>query len=112
VLRIADCGLGRAAQSTRRRTTSSLRWVLLDSYTELFLRAFSPSAWDRLDLTLVPGHDLRAGAHRDRRRFDVCVFMCATRYLVALKRDVTIVNLPLPSTTGPVLLVELVPVST
>jgi hypothetical protein len=37
---------------------------------------------------------------------------CATRYLVALKRDVTIVNLPLPSTTGPVLLVELVPVST
>jgi hypothetical protein len=27
-------------------------------------------------------------------------------------RDVTIVNLPLPSTTRPVLLVELVPVST
>ena len=65
-----------AEQPNRRGATSSLRWVLLDSYTELFLRAFSPSAWDRLDLTLVPGHDLRAGAHRDRRRVDVCVYVC------------------------------------
>ena len=50
--------------------------------------------------------------HTEIDDVSTCVFMCATRYLVALKRDVTIVNLPLPSTTGPVLLIELVPVST
>ena len=54
--------------------------------SELFLRAFV-TICDRLDLTLVPGHDLRAGAHRGQRR--VC-FLCATRYLVALKRDLSI----------------------
>ena len=75
-----------AEQPNRREATSSFRWVLFEFSSELFLRAFV-TICDRLDLTLVPGHDLRAGAHRGQRR--VC-FLCATRYLVALKRDLFI----------------------
>ena len=58
-----------AEQPNRCGATSSLRWVLLDTYTELFLRAFV-TICDRLDLTLVPGHDLLAG-HTDDN--DECV---------------------------------------
>ena len=61
-----------AEQPNRREATSSLRWVLFDFSSELFLRAFV-TICDRLDLTLVPGHDLRAGAHRGQRR--VCFYV-------------------------------------
>jgi hypothetical protein len=80
----ADCGLGRAAQSTRSHVFPQVGPLGFSS--ELFLRAFVANC-DRFDLTLVPGHDLRAGAHRGQRR--VC-FLCATRYVMALKRDLPI----------------------
>ena len=61
VLRTADCGLGRAAQSTRSHVFPQVGPLGFSS--ELFFRAFV-TICDRLDLTSVPGHDLRVGAHR------------------------------------------------
>ena len=95
-----------AEQPNRREATSSLRWVLFDFSSELFLRAFV-TICDRLDLTLVPGHDLLGRGHTEDN--DECVFMCNALFGGA---QTGFIYLPLPSTIGSVLLVELVPVNT
>jgi hypothetical protein len=93
VLRTVDCGLGRAAQSTPSHVLPQVGPLRFSS--ELFLRTFV-TICDRLDLTLVPGVlDMTFGRGHIEDN-DECVFLCATPYLVALKRDVSISHYLLP----------------
>ena len=75
-----------AEQPNRREATSSLRWVLLDFLRSCFFVPLSPFVIASISLW-YPDMTFGRGHTEDN---DECVFLCATRYLVALKRDLSI----------------------
>ena len=94
-----------AEQPNRRGATSSLRWVLLDLLRSCFFVPLSPSVIASISLRYP---DMTFGwGHTENN--DECVFMCNALFGGA---RTGFVYLPLPSTIGSVLLVELVPVNT
>jgi hypothetical protein len=96
-----------AEQPNRREATSSLRWVLLDFLWSCFFVPLSPFLIASISLW-YPDMTFRRGHTEDN---DECVFytMCNALFGGA---QTGFSYLPLPSTIGSMLLVELVPVNT
>ena len=94
-----------AEQPNRREATSSLRWVLLDFLRSCFFVPLLPFVIASISLW-YPDMTFGRGHTEDN---DECVFMCNALFGGA---QTGFIYLPLPSTIGSVLLVELVPVNT